>query len=68
VDVRESTIEAKVSVPSWAMKHWAWIASAIVLPLLAFALMVLSKKREIEPGFFDRTTNTELGLSTFGHA
>ena len=68
VDVSEPTIEAKVSAPSWAMTHWGWIALAIVVPVLGFALKGLSKERKVDPDFFDRNRTTELGLSTFGHA
>jgi len=67
-DVPEATIEAKVNAPSWAMNHWEWIASAIVLPVLGFALTGLSKKRKVEPGFDDRGRTTDLDLSRLGHA
>jgi len=68
VDDAEATIEAKVKAPSWAMNHWAWIASAIVLPVLGFALKSFFKKRNVEPGFDDRDGTTNLDLSTLGHA
>ena len=68
VDVPEATIEAKLNAPSWAMNHWQWIASAIVLPVLGFALTGLSKKRKVEPSFDDSGGTTDLGLSRLGHA
>jgi len=68
VDVAEATIEVKVNARSWALNHWEWIASAIVLPVLAFALKSLFKKRNVEPGFDDRDATTDLDLSTLGQA
>ena len=68
VDVPEATIEAKVNAPSWAVNHWAWIASAIVLPVLGFALKGLSQKRKVEPGFDDSGRTTDLELSRLGQA
>jgi pilus assembly protein FimV len=64
VDVAEATIEVKVNAPSWAMNHWDWIASAIVLPVLGFALKSLFKKRKTEPDFDDRDGTTDLDFST----
>ena len=69
VDDAEMTIKAKVNAPSWAMNHWKWIASAIVLLVLGFALKSLFKSRKAEPSFDDETGTTDLDFSTrLGHA
>jgi pilus assembly protein FimV len=68
VDVAEATITAKVNAPSWAMNYWEWIASAIGLPVLGFALRSLFRRRKAEPGFDNTEGTTDFGLSTVGHA
>jgi len=73
-DVAEATITAKVNAPSWAMNYWEWIASAIGLAVLGFALRSLFRRRKAEPGFepgFDNTEGTgttDFDLSRLGHA
>jgi hypothetical protein len=69
VDDAETTIQAKVNAPSWAMKHWEWIAFVIVLPVLGFALKSRFKSRKAEPSFDDETGTTGLDFVTrLGHA
>jgi pilus assembly protein FimV len=68
VDVAEATITAKVNAPSWAMNYWEWIASAIGLPVLGFALRSLFRRRKAEPGFDNTEGATDFDLSRLGHA
>ena len=70
VDVAEATITAKVNAPSWAMNYWEWIASAIGLLVLGFAVRSLFRRRKAEPGFdnTEGTGTTDFDLSRLGHA
>ena len=70
VDVAEATITAKVNAPSWAMNYWEWIASAVSLPVLGFALRSLFRRRKAEPVFdnTEGTGTTDFDLSRLGHA
>ena len=37
IDVAEAQINVKVNPPEWALKHWQWIASALVLPAIGWS-------------------------------
>lgn len=44
IEVAEAQVEVKVNPSEWALRHWEWIASALVLPFVAWGFKRLTDK------------------------
>ena len=38
IDVAEAQVAVKVNPSEWALRHWEWIATVLVLPILGWGL------------------------------
>lgn len=47
LDVAEMTISVKVDAREWALRHWEWIATAIVLPFVGWAVKQMLDARKL---------------------
>ena len=46
IEVAEAHVEVKVNPSEWALRHWEWIASALVLPIVAWVFKRLTDKEK----------------------